>query len=63
MGGSEDFSMASHLLRNSTAVEGKCPQGCKTLGLWLVLVGIVIFLIFMLRIPTILITVRCVGVG
>jgi len=45
-------------LSNSTAQNGKCPMECHTLPLFLVLIGIVLFLIFMLKIPTVIITLR-----
>ena len=59
MSESDQFSVPSQLYPNSTAVEGKCPQDCNTLGLWLLLIAVVVFLIFVLRIPTLLITIRC----
>lgn len=55
------FSTPSQLLGNSTATAGRCPQKCNTLGIWLLLIGIVVFLIFVLRIPTLLITIRSVA--
>jgi len=42
----------------NTATDGKCPQNCNTLGIWLVLIALVIFLIFAMRVPTLLITMR-----
>ena len=57
---SKGVSTPSQLLANSTAVAGRCPQNCNTLGLWLFLIAIVVFLIFVLRIPTLVITIRSV---
>jgi hypothetical protein len=59
----DDISSPMHFLPNSTATLGQCPQGCNTLGLWLLLIGVVVFLIFVLRIPTLLITIRYVVAG
>lgn len=55
---SGDLTTPTQLLENSTASDGRCPQTCNTLGLWLFLIAIVVFLIFVLRIPTLLITIR-----
>ena len=45
-------------LGNGTAENGICATECHTLPLFLVLVGIVLFLVFMLKIPTVIITLR-----
>ena len=45
-------------LGNGTAESGICATECHTLPLFLVLVGIVLFLVFMLKIPTVIITLR-----
>lgn len=58
MSESDQFSIPSQFYPNSTAEVGKCPQDCNTLGLWLLLIAVVVFLIFVLRIPTLLITIR-----
>ena len=47
-------------LGNGTAENGICATECHTLPLFLVLVGIVLFLVFMLKIPTVIITLRYV---
>ena len=49
---------SSFLIDNATATDGRCPQNCNKLGLWLLIIGVVIFLIFLLRVPTLLITIR-----
>ena len=45
-------------LSNSTAVSGLCPQSCNYLGGFLVCVTVFVFLIFMLEVPTLLVTIR-----
>ena len=48
-----------HELRdNSTATNGKCKTGCRNLGVFLMFVGVLVFFIFFLKIPTVLITIR-----
>ena len=43
---------------NSTANNGKCKTGCQNLGPFLFCVGVLVFFIFILKIPTILVTIR-----
>ena len=43
---------------NGTAVNGKCAVNCNNLGLFLLCSGILIFLLFVLKIPNILVTIR-----
>jgi hypothetical protein len=43
---------------NSTASNGKCKTNCRNLGPFLFCVGILVFFIFLLKIPTILVTIR-----
>lgn len=43
---------------NGTAKEGRCDQGCNLIGPFLVVIGIALFLIFMLQVPYVIITVR-----
>ena len=45
-------------LANSTAASGMCSTDCRNLGPFLVCVGILIFLVFVLKIPSILVTMR-----
>ena len=46
------------LLPNSTATDGRCDQGCNKLGVFLALTAVVLFLIFTLYVPYIVITIR-----
>ena len=43
---------------NGTATDGKCKLSCNKLGLFLLSIGILVFLIFVLKIPVVLITIR-----
>ena len=45
-------------LSNSTAVSGSCPQSCDFLGGFVVFVTVFVFLIFMIEVPTLLVTIR-----
>lgn len=50
--------LVGEYIGNSTASNGKCKTGCRNLGLFLFCVGLVVFFIFILKIPTILVTIR-----
>ena len=58
------FSAASGMmssdmfLSNATAETAKCDSGCNRLGLFLFAVGVMIFLLFILRVPTAIVTLR-----
>ena len=54
------FENCSCVADSGTAESGICATECHTLPLFLVLVGIVLFLVFMLKIPTVIITLRCI---
>ena len=51
-------ALSSLLLSNGTAVDGRCDQECNKLGPFLVLIGVIIFLILILYVPYIITTVR-----
>ncbi len=52
--------LTSDLLPNGTVTEGRCDQGCQLIGPFLLVIGIALFLIFMLQVPYVIITVRYV---
>ena len=56
---SED-SYWSLVLTNGTASDGKCKQDCNTMPVFLVFVAIFLFLVFIIKIPTYIITLRYV---
>lgn len=43
---------------NSTAANGMCSTNCHLLGPFLFLCGLLIFLLFVLKIPNVLVTIR-----
>ena len=43
-----------------TAKDGICDQGCNKLWIFLVILGLYLFLIFILNVPNVIITVRSV---
>ena len=45
---------------NGGAVDGRCDQGCNKLGLFLGIMFVALLLIFILQVPNVIITVRCV---
>ena len=45
-----------------TAKDGICDQGCNQLWIFVVILGLIIFVLFVLQIPNVIITVRSVGV-
>ena len=45
-------------LSNSTVTEGRCNQSCNTLGVYLGVIAVAIFLVFMLYVPDVIVTVR-----
>ena len=47
-----------NLLSNSTAARGLCEASCSFLPGFLAVVGIFIFLIFLIRVPFALVTIR-----
>ena len=49
------------LLLNSTATLGTCDSGCVLLGPFIALLVVFLFFLFSLEIPTIVITLRYVG--
>ena len=51
-------SSADVLMDFSTADDGWCGSGCSKLGLFAFGIGALVYLIFLLRIPTILVTIR-----
>jgi len=55
---SDIYQLTTDLLSNATAVEGRCDQGCNLLGVFLAVIAVALFLIFMLQVPTVIITVR-----
>ena len=48
----------SEVLANSSATVGKCTQECNTVGLWLLLIGLVVFLAFVMQTPVTIVTIR-----
>ena len=48
---------------NSTAINGKCQINCHNLGIFLFCVALLVFFIFILKIPTILVTIRYFSVS
>ena len=46
------------LLSNSTAANAQCPEECDKLPVFLVSVGLVLYLVFILKIPSVIITLR-----
>lgn len=51
----------SMLLYHGTATDGVCDRSCNQLGLFAAGIGVLLYLIFMLKIPTTLVTLRCVA--
>ena len=47
-----------NVMGSSTAINGKCKTNCRNLGFFLLVVGMIVFLVFLLKIPTILVTIR-----
>ncbi len=45
-------------LVNATAMSGRCSSDCQTLPLFLVFIGLFLLLIFTLKIPTVIVTIR-----
>ena len=48
----------STLLYHGTATDGVCDRNCNQLGLFAAGIGVLLYLIFMLKIPTTLVTLR-----
>lgn len=48
----------SNLLINSTAARGLCGDSCSYLPVFVVVVTIFVFLIFLIRVPFVLVTIR-----
>lgn len=53
------FLTDEEILTTSTAAEGVCDNGCISLGPFLGLTVIVLFLLFFLQVPNIFVTIRC----
>ena len=49
-----------NITKNATADSGQCDSDCHTLPLFLLFVGLFLLLIFMIKIPTTMITIRYV---
>ena len=54
----QDAILIGNYIGNSTASNGKCKTNCHNLGIFLFCVGLLVFFIFVLKIPTILVTIR-----
>ena len=55
-------SSPSSYLANSTAADGMCDINCHNLAPFLLCAGVLIFLLFVLKIPNVLVTIRWVHV-
>ena len=51
-------SLDELLLSNSTAANAQCPEECDKLPVFLVSVGLVLYLVLILKIPSVIITLR-----
>ena len=58
MVGGQHAMLIRDYIGNSTVSNGKCKTNCHNLGMFLFCVGLLVFFIFILKIPTILVTIR-----
>ncbi len=56
--GDAALSNVNSVLANSTATRGICQTPCQLLAPFIVLVTIFVFLIFLIRVPFLLVTIR-----